>query len=105
MTTKHINRVVDRLDRHLSNHGYSPHASSEFTSPQVCANPRLVGDHARYMIREIRHFCVEGEENRALRWLRFVEGICWSLGIVSLSEIQFIHEDVTGFGPNVEDYL
>lgn len=83
-----IRKSARRLDNLLSRHGYLANRASEHVIVKPHIDPRLAGDHARWMVQELRSF---RDPIRANRWLRFVEGICWTLGVRTIAELQEVN--------------
>lgn len=92
MNAEAISRAVHRLDFVLSKHGYLSSRASEHALSKPCSDAQLSGDHARFMCEEIKRFLRMGDVQRALRWLRFTQGIVWTLGVFSLEEIRAAEE-------------
>ncbi len=44
--------------------------------------------HARWMCGEIKRLCEEEKTNKAMRWLGFVQGILWTMGVFTISELR-----------------
>jgi hypothetical protein len=42
--------------------------------------------HALWMIGEAREFAREDRLPKAFRWLGFIQGVLWSLGIITINE-------------------
>lgn len=86
MTTSKQIQKARRYDRALARHGYLTDRASEVLLANALTDPKLIGGHARWCCREI----LDGEIStpfRTLRFLSFVEGVLFSLGIFTLEEM------------------
>lgn len=88
MNAEQIARANHRLDRVLADNGFMPTRASEFVLSKPCKGDKVAGDHARFMCAEVRRFLSIGDIQRALRWLRFIQGATWALGLRSLEEVR-----------------
>lgn len=59
-------------------------AVSHFASARGCSRS---APHLRYMLNQIDDFVDAGRIEKAFRWLGFVQGVLWSLGLYSIEEL------------------
>lgn len=106
------NRVwtaVDNTYAHLKKFlGENPSARID---PEREINPRSVVDrravysHLVWMSEEIKTLAAKGDLEKSQRWLGFVQGVSWALGLVKLSDLRTANrrEAITAF--KVDDYV
>lgn len=49
-------------------------------------NPHIV--HMRGMIPKMRVLLAEGRREKLMRWIGFIQGACWHMGIFSIEELK-----------------
>lgn len=61
--------------------------------PETCdldvrgPNARQIAAHAMWMCNRVPSLLVEGKGSQAREWLRFVEGVLWSMGAMSFRDM------------------
>lgn len=96
MSDKKINQVLDIYEERVSK--FDPVALSMMMPAILDADQRqaardaiakLAGqiDHVREMIPKIRGFLVQGRREKAFRWLGFIQGVFYSVGIYTIEDM------------------
>jgi hypothetical protein len=80
MTNKELLNVVQILSKELDNF-----LSSHPTHP-TRDYPNL--PHLSWMLDQIPDFLLEGKREKAMRWLGFVQGALWWLGMMTIDELK-----------------
>lgn len=44
--------------------------------------------HVLYMIDTIQEFCRDGRTEKAMRWLGFMQGVLWTIGVYNLENLK-----------------
>lgn len=83
-----IHEIAHHFDRLLARHGYIPQRASEVLLMQPCSEARRIGDHVRFMLRQLQEF---DDVQKKQRWLAFAEGVMWTLGISTILEVIEAH--------------
>lgn len=63
--------------------------TAEPCTPLRCQEPSGLRDrlgHLRWMVNETESFIHKGQTDKAMRWLGFIQGALWVLGISSIEE-------------------
>lgn len=84
MTKQKLFEVIALYEKFLIDRGARSIKSDENAHP----TPASALDHALAMLPEMRMFIREGRLEKAFRWLGFIQGLLWSLGEFSLSELK-----------------
>ena len=50
-------------------------------------NAQQMAAHAMWMCKQVPRLCVEGKGAQAREWIKFVEGIMWSGGLITFTEM------------------
>ena len=50
-------------------------------------DPMEMASHAIWMCDRVPRLCVEGKSVQAREWIRFVEGVLWSTGVLSFEDM------------------
>ena len=50
-------------------------------------DPMAMASHAIWMCERVPRLCVEGNSAQAKEWVRFVEGLLWCTGVLSLEDM------------------
>ena len=72
---------------------YSKLFASAGVGPEACdlntkgPNARQIASHAMWMCKRVPSLLVEGKGDQAREWVRFVEGILWSMGAMSFRDM------------------
>ena len=49
---------------------------------------KLELDHVRQMIPQVREFVRQGRMEKAMRWLGFIQGVFWIIGMYTIQEMK-----------------
>lgn len=96
MSDKKINQILDLYEERISK--FDPVALSMIMPAIQDADQRqaardaiakLAGqiDHIREMIPKIRSFLVQGRREKVFRWLGFIQGVFYSVGIYTVEDM------------------
>ncbi len=89
MTKDQILSTIQRYDRLCGQYGVTPTRISKTTFiDDIVAQNREIIAHMRYMIAEIPKLLEADKIEKAMRWLGFVQGVMWSLGIYNLETLR-----------------
>lgn len=89
MDLERVRRVIEFYDAvleenyHVGSNRFVPPRYPEGAPPAPAALR-----HLRYMITEMRGFIVQGRTEKAMRWLGFLQGVLWALGVFSIDELK-----------------
>jgi hypothetical protein len=86
MTAQQIVLLFNLYDYSLSQHPDVAAQQANLKVQPPCQ--RVAWDHALWMCREATTFVVEGRLDKAERWLGFVQGALWILGVFSIDEMR-----------------
>jgi len=92
MTPDKLRDVVANYQTRLLSAGLTPKRDEDST-PGMALTDIDWGDiaeldHVLWMCGEVQTFLVEGRYDKANRWLGFIQGVLWVLGIYSIPELQ-----------------
>lgn len=77
--------------------------------PEQIRDPARVPSHVRWMVEEIAVFVARGRILKATRWLGFVQGVVWTVGLASVQDLMESNRPAAGDGDSLweawEDFL
>jgi hypothetical protein len=85
---------MDAAKIHKVIESYRVYFVTKGTKPVDFPHDRLVSgfdaslEHCYSMLSKIDQFVVEGRLEKAFRWLGFIQGCFWSIGLCSLDELK-----------------
>lgn len=88
MNTATFIRALDHAEVRLLGYAPVPEAQAE---RDRWPRERVLLQHARWMIGQIRGFVAEEETEKAGRWLGFVQGVLWVSGLASIEEMREVN--------------
>lgn len=89
MNDNQLNRAVEALDAMLP--GTPPERvkpTRRFTGGSFFAVRATVIKHCKWMLPEMKTFIAEGRLDKVQRWLGFVQGALWAVGIGTIEDFK-----------------
>jgi hypothetical protein len=86
MTEAKILSAVEGLVRLLGGIAEFERIVEEDTAQQPSLERRIF--HLRYMCKQIPVFLAENRREKVMRWLGFIQGAMWALGMTSIAEMK-----------------
>lgn len=84
MTNEALRQKAERYATVFSSAGVEPKACDQNVKGP---NPLQIAAHATWMCRQVPRLLVEGKGDQAREWVRFVEGVLWSMGAMSFQDM------------------
>lgn len=84
MTNDQVRAKAERYFQILAGSGIQPAACDHNLKGP---NAEQLASHSMWMCKQIPRLMVENKSSQAREWLRFVEGILWSAGVMSFVEM------------------
>jgi hypothetical protein len=86
MDNKQIIKISDKYADILQRKG----AQSKFcdTSLNIIPGDPRIYDHCLFMCGSIKKFASDGESEKAIRWICFIQGVLWSSGLASVDSMR-----------------
>lgn len=86
MTSEQVLAAVEKYEKILGGRADLP--PTRFSTNGLLPSRTDCLRHALWMTRELRKHLSGGKVEKAMRWLGFVQGVLWSLGVVSIEEMK-----------------
>lgn len=80
-------QVKERADKYHKTFGKAGVREAACDPDMRGPNAQQMAAHAMWMCRQVPRLCVEGDGPKAREWIRFVEGVLWSGGMMSFVEM------------------
>lgn len=92
MTSEQLNQLLDVYSAELQRRGIKPERQDPTRTPDVLwaahdTDVNLGLYHALWMVEEMKTFTLEQWE-KSMRWLGFVQGCLWVLGVYTIEEMK-----------------
>jgi len=85
MTDEKILEVISKYQDQLAKMGIEPW---EYPHIEPIRDEADVFEHCAAMLPKMRQFLLEGRREKVFRWLGFIQGCFWSLGIVDMESLK-----------------
>ncbi len=77
MTTEHLKNILTSYNRYLVNNGFTSIQKADDIEYPALGNSHLVLCHCLWMCEQSLQFIEEGDRDKAMRWLCFIQGCFW----------------------------
>ncbi len=91
MTSEKLLQVIHRYEEKLVSLGALPiplHSNARLGFLVIFFRKKFVIDHLYNMTSQMRTFVSEDNREKLMRWLGFMQGVLWVLGVYSLDELK-----------------
>jgi hypothetical protein len=85
MTAEKVVEVIERYRELFVARGI---ATVDYPHDEVLADETLGLEHCHRMLDKMLQFIREGRMEKTFRWLGFIQGVLWSQGIYTLTDLQ-----------------
>ena len=84
MTDEQIGDIITKYEEYLSPQGVPLRLNSNGAVP----DERQAARHVLWMCGEVRKFLKTGRREKADRWLGFIQGVLWKLGLYTIDDMR-----------------
>lgn len=99
MDATKVRMVLDLYQQVLTERGAEP---IDFPHDDYPLHPEMCCGHCLGMIETMRTFLEEGRMDKVMRWLGFMQGVMWTLGIYTMDELKGHNRPAPGDNEYVE---
>lgn len=85
MTDQKILEVISKYQDQLAKMGVG---ASEYSHIEPARDEADVLEHCAAMLPKMRKFVEEGRREKVFRWLGFIQGCFWGLGIIDMESLR-----------------
>lgn len=82
MTTEHLRQTLQRYHKDLKKRGY------EEKRNDVAETVDEMMNHLCWMASYAQNFLNDQDQDKAHRWLGFIQGVCWAKGVFTIKEMR-----------------
>lgn len=93
MEAADVIRAIDWCENLLGGYGFEPRRHPATDTP---TNDYEAGAHAMWMCGEVRRFVKEGREQKAHRWLGFVQGVIFCASMAPVEHMKDVNRPREG---------